>query len=67
MKNLLIGKSLRFFFLIISLVILLGTYLTGFETVHWLSYIPAIFLMFAAITGICPGVILSKKLFKDNS
>lgn len=67
MKNLLIGNFLRFFFLIISLVIWLSIYLTGFETVHWLSYLPAVLLMFAAITGICPGVILSKKLFKDNS
>lgn len=67
MNNLLIAKPLRFFFFVTSLVIWLGVYLTGFQTVHWVSYIPAVFFMFAAITGICPGIIFSKKLFKDNS
>ena len=67
MNNLLIAKPLRFFFFVTSLVIWLGIYLTGFQTVHWVSYIPAVFFMFAAITGICPGIIFSKKLFKDNS
>ena len=67
MKDLLIGKSMRFFFFGSSLVIWLGIYLTGFETVHWVSYIPAVFFMFAAVTGICPGIIFSKKLFKDNA
>lgn len=67
MNNLLIAKPLRFFFFVTSLVIWLGVYLTGFQTVHWVSYIPAVFFMFAAITGICPGIVFSKKLFKDNS
>lgn len=67
MNNLLIAKPLRFFFFVTSLVIWLGVYLTGFQTVHWVSYISAVFFMFAAITGICPGIVFSKKLFKDNS
>ena len=66
MKSLLIGKSMRFFFFGSSLVIWLGIYLTGFNTAHWVSYFPAVFFMFAALTGICPGIILSKKLFKGK-
>jgi hypothetical protein len=67
MKDLLINKSMRFFFFVSALIIWAGIYLTGFNTVHWLFYIPAVFFIFAAITGICPGLILSKMLFKDKS
>lgn len=67
MKNLLISKSMRFFFLGSGLVIWLGIYLTGFNTVHWVSYFPAVFFIFAAITGICPGIIFSKMLFGEKS
>ena len=67
MKNLLIGKSMRFFFLIAGSLIWLGIYLTGFNVVHWVSYLPAIFFIFAAITGICLGIILSKMIFKEKS
>lgn len=66
MKNLRISKSMRFFFFGSSLVIWLGIYLTGFEVVHWLLFLPAIFFLFAAVTGICPGIIMSKKLFKES-
>ncbi len=66
MKNLLIGKSMRFFFLVAGLIIWLGIYLTGFNVVHWILYFPAVFFIFAAVTGICPGMIMSKKLFKES-
>lgn len=66
MKNLLIGKSLRFFFFGSGLMIWLGIYLTGFDVVHWVSYFPAVFFIFAAVTGICPSIIFSKMLFKDK-
>jgi len=67
MKNMLIGKPMRFFFFAAGLVIWLGIYLTGFNTASWVLYLPAVFFIFAAVTGICPGIILSKKLFKDES
>ena len=66
MKDLLIGKSMRFFFLGAGLVLWLGIYLTGFDVVHWVLYLPAVFFIFAAVTGICPGIIFSKMIFKDN-
>jgi len=60
------GSSMRFFFLVLGLLILLGIYLTGFSVVHWFSYVPVVFMFFAAITGICPGLIISKSIFGDK-
>jgi len=45
-----------------SAMILLGIWLTGFNVVHWLLYVPVVFLAFAGITGICPGYIIFTKL-----
>jgi len=60
-------SSLRIFFLFMASFILLGIWLTGFNNIHWLLYIPPAFLLFAAITGICPGLIILKKLgLKDG-
>jgi len=57
---------MQVFFLIISLMLWLGIYLTGFNAVHWVLYLPAVFLAFAAITGICPGIMLTKKLLGNG-
>ena len=65
MKHLLAPRSMRFFFLVSSMVIWLGIYLSGFSNVHWLLYFPAVFFLFAAISGICPGMIISRMLFKE--
>jgi hypothetical protein len=40
-----------------------GIWLTGFNLVHWLLYVPVVFFYFAAVTGICPGLIFSGMLF----
>jgi hypothetical protein len=58
-----IGAPMRFFLFVIATFIFAGIWLTGFATAHWLLYLPVIFFIFAATTGICPGMILSKKLF----
>ena len=55
--------AIRFFFLNLGIVISLGIYLTGYHKVHWLLFVPAGFMFFAAITGICPGLMISKMLF----
>ena len=52
----------RMLFLIMSVLISGGIYLSGYQSVHWLLYVPAAALLFAAISGICPGLILLKKL-----
>ena len=63
MQKLKVGSSLRFFFMVAGSVLWLGIWLTGFGVVHWLLYVPATFLIFAALTGICPGVIFANLLF----
>lgn len=52
----------RMLFLTMALLISAGIYLSGYQTVHWLLYVPAVMLLFAAVTGICPGLMLFKKL-----
>ena len=66
MQLLMIGKSMRFFFLFSGTVIWAGIWLTGFSVVHWLLYVPAVFFYFAAITGICPGIIFSRLIFGEK-
>ena len=59
-----IDKALRFFLLVISLLIWAGIWLTGYKSVHWILYLPAAFLLLAAILGICPGMFFSRQIFK---
>lgn len=66
MKKYMTSNAMRFFFLFASCVIWIGLWLTGFSVVHWLLYVPATLLAFAAITGICPGLIFSQLLFSDK-
>lgn len=67
MKQYMIGKSMRFFFLFSGSVIWTGIWLTGFSAAHWLLYVPAVFFYFASITGICPGMIISRLLFGEKA
>lgn len=60
------SKALRMTFLIIGLIIFLGIWLTGFDVAHWVLLLPAVFLTFAGITGICPSLIINKILFKES-
>ena len=60
------SRALRMTFLVIGALIWLGVWLTGFSTVHWLLYIPATFLTFAGVTGICPGLIINKLIFGES-
>lgn len=62
-----ISTAMRFFFLIASTWLWLGIWLTGFATIHWIVYIPAVFFLFAATTGICPGIIISNALFSEKT
>lgn len=67
MQKYMIGsKALRVTFIIIGLFIFLGMTLTGLDVVHWVLYLPAIFLVFAGITGICPSLIINKMIFKED-
>ena len=67
MKNYMIDSSaLRMTFIMIGIFISLGIWLTGFDVVHWLLYLPAGFLVFAGVTGICPSLIINKMIFKES-
>jgi hypothetical protein len=46
-------SAMRMAFLAVAAVIMLGIWLTGFNTVHWVLYLPVAALTFAGITGIC--------------
>jgi hypothetical protein len=60
-----ISSPMRFFFFFAGTVLWLGIWLTGFATAHWLLYVPGVLFYFAAITGICPGIIFSRFIFRD--
>ena len=52
----------RLVFFTAATVVLLGIGLTGFNTVHWVSYVPLVLLSFAGVTGICPSLVVWQKL-----
>ena len=60
-------SATKAFFLFIGLLLWTGIWLTGLDTVHWLLYLPATFFLISALTGICPGMLLFKEVFRDNS
>ena len=60
------SPAARLFFFIVSLNIWLGIWLTGFGVAHWWLYIPAGFLLFAAVSGLCPGMVMTRWLFKEK-
>ncbi len=57
------SKAMRIFFFNVAVLILVGIGLTGFERVHWFAYFIPAFMLFAAASGICPGMIVTQKLF----
>ena len=55
-------SAMRMVFLSLAALILLGIWLTGFNTVHWVLYLPVAGLVFAGISGICPSYLLFHKI-----
>ena len=55
-------SAIRMLFFFMAVIISAGIWLTGYQNVHWLLYIPPVALLFAAVTGICPGYMIFKKL-----
>jgi len=55
-------SAIRMLFIFMAAFISLGIWLTGFQQVHWLLYIPPAALLFAGVTGICPGYMIFRKL-----
>ena len=55
-------NATRMTFFTVAGIILAGIWLTGFDKVHWILYLPVALLAFAGMTGICPGLIFWNKL-----
>jgi len=60
MEGMKIGKSMRIFVLVVGIITWLGIWHTGFTVASWILYLPAVFFVFAAVTGICPGIFFSR-------
>ena len=54
--------AVRLFLFMLAGVSMLSAWLTGLNTVHWFTYVLPAFLTFAAISGLCPGLMISKKI-----
>ncbi len=52
----------RMLFLTVAALLGAGIWLSGWQQVHWLLYIPTALLVFAGVTGICPGLTVYRKL-----
>jgi hypothetical protein len=57
------STPMRVWFAILAVVLWTGIYLSGFSNVHWLLYLPAAGMTFAAITGVCPSQTAMFKMF----
>ncbi|KPK39313.1 MAG: hypothetical protein AMJ69_05980 [Gammaproteobacteria bacterium SG8_47] len=66
MSSYTLQPPMRLFFAVTGIVMWIGIALTGFAVVSWILYIPAVFFLFAALTGICPGIIISQKLLEGG-
>ncbi len=60
-----VGKSTRIFLFVVGIILWCGILLTGLTTIHWIIYLPAVMFIFAAVTGICPGMALSRLIAKE--
>lgn len=56
------SNAVRLLFFNISAMVMIGIWLTGFGAVHWFSYVLPAAMLFAAVTGFCPGLFVSKKI-----
>lgn len=61
-----VNPPMRMFFLVSGGIVWLGIALTGFAQVSWVLYIPALFFLFAALTGYCPGLMVSHWFFRRS-
>lgn len=56
------SNSVRVFLFNVAMFNLVAIWLSGFSEVHWFSYVLPSFLIFAAASGLCPGLFISKKI-----
>lgn len=56
------SNSVRLFLFNVAAINMIAIWLSGFNNVHWFSYGLPAFLTMAAVTGLCPGLFISKKV-----
>ncbi len=56
------SNSIRLLLFNLAMFNLVAIWLSGFNEVHWFSYVLPAFLIFAAATGLCLGLFMSKKI-----
>ena len=56
------SNTVRVFLFNVAVIIMAAIWLSGFNNVHWFSYVLPSFLVIAAATGFCPGLLVSKKV-----
>jgi ABC-type polysaccharide/polyol phosphate export permease len=54
------------FFLFVGLLLWAGIWLSGFNNVHWILYLPATFFLISAVTGVCPGMLFFREVFREE-
>lgn len=52
----------RMLFLTVAALLGAGILLSGYRNVHWLLYAVPLLLTFAGVTGICPALLLYRKV-----
>jgi hypothetical protein len=60
------SKAMRLFLFNSALFVLLAIWLSGYDQVHWFSYVLPAFYVVAAISGICPGLYVARKLVGED-
>ena len=60
------SASMRMFMFNSSLFMLVGIWLSGFDKVHWFIYFVPAFYLFAALTGLCLGLVIPRLIFDRN-
>ncbi|VAW79999.1 hypothetical protein MNBD_GAMMA12-2708 [hydrothermal vent metagenome] len=61
-------SAIRVTFILASVFLWIGFYLSGFTNIHWIAYLPAIMMPVAGIIGFCPSTwMLGKVGFKPSS
>lgn len=56
------SNSVRIFMFNVAIIIMISIWLSGFDIVHWFSYVLPSLLVIAAVTGYCPSMMISKKV-----
>ena len=56
----------RVFYLFLSFMLMVGIWLTGFDTVHWFLYFPPAVMVVTFATGYCPSIGMFRALLPEK-